>query len=107
MSLEPAAASAPAEHFPEVVKAILAGRLVPVLGSDVGELAARLAEHFAYPGETAELTRVSQYVAMMQGSGPLWDELHTLLETARSRRRSTASSPRCRRSCASAARRTS
>ena len=101
-------AAPPAEdHFAEVVKAILAGRLVPVLGSDVGELAARLADVLRVPGEAAELTRVSQYVAMMQGSGPLCDELHTLLETARSRRRSTASSPRCRRSCASAARRTS
>ena len=29
-----------------------------------------------------ELTRVSQYVAVMQGSGPLWDELHALIETA-------------------------
>ena len=53
----------PRTTSPEVVKAMLAGRLVPVLGSDVGELAARLAEHFAYPGEAAELTRVSQYVA--------------------------------------------
>jgi hypothetical protein len=52
-----------------------------VLGSDVGELAARLAAHFSYPGEPAELTRVSQYVAVMQGSGPLWDELHALLAT--------------------------
>ncbi len=82
VSLEPPGAAAPAEdHFAEVVKAMLAGRLVPVLGSDVGELATHLAAHFAYPGEPAELTRVSQYVAMLQGSGPLWDELHSLIET--------------------------
>ena len=38
--------------------------------------------HFAYPGGRAELTRVSQYVAVMKGSGPLYDQLHTLIETA-------------------------
>jgi len=68
------------DHFVETVKAMLAGRLVVVLGSDVGELAAKLASRFSYPGDSAELTRVSQYVAVMQGSGPLWDELHTLIE---------------------------
>jgi DNA-binding SARP family transcriptional activator len=82
-SLEPAGKAPPAEdHFADVVKAIFAGRLVPVLGSEVGDLAARLAEQFAYPGEPTGLPRVSQYVAMMQGSGPLWDELHALLEPA-------------------------
>jgi DNA-binding SARP family transcriptional activator len=82
LSLEAPGAAPPAEdHFAEVVKAMLSGRLVPVLGSDVGELATQLAHHFAYPDETAELTRISQYVAVMQGSGPLWDELHALLET--------------------------
>jgi DNA-binding SARP family transcriptional activator len=64
-----------------VVEALLSGRLVPVLGSDVGDLAVQLAKHFAYPGDSAELTRVSQYVAVMRGPGPLWDELHDLLET--------------------------
>src|SRR5439155_7785643 len=43
-------------------------------------LAAQLAEHFQYPeDDDAQLTRVSQYVAAMKGSGPLYDELHTLL----------------------------
>ena len=38
------------DHFAEVAAArSLAGRLVPVLGADVGELAARLAERFDYP----------------------------------------------------------
>ena len=32
------------------------------------------------PGERGGLTRVSQYVSVMRGSGPLYDELHTLLE---------------------------
>ena len=49
----------------------------------MGELAAGLAERFSYPGDAAELTRVSQYVATMQGSGPLWDELHALLRARR------------------------
>jgi DNA-binding SARP family transcriptional activator len=81
-SLERPGAEPPAEdHFAEVVRAMLAGRLVPVLGSDVGELAASLASSFSYPGEPSGLPRVSQYVAVMQGSGPLWDELHALLET--------------------------
>jgi len=81
-SLERPGASPPAEdHFAEVMKAMLAGRLVPVLGSDVGGLASGLADHFAYPGDPCELTRVSQYVAVMKGSGPLWDELHALLES--------------------------
>jgi hypothetical protein len=67
------------DHFAEVVKALFDGRLVVVLGSDVGDLAAKLASRFSYPGEGAELTRVSQWVAVMQGSGPLWDELHAML----------------------------
>jgi DNA-binding SARP family transcriptional activator len=81
-SLERPGTPPPAEdHFAEVVRAMLAGRLVPVLGSDVGELATGLARRFAYPGESDELTRISQYVAVMKGSGPLWDELHALLGT--------------------------
>ena len=32
------------------------------------------------PSESAELTRVSQYVAVMRGEGPLHDELHDLLD---------------------------
>ena len=42
----------------------------------------------------------------MKGVGPLYDELHALSTTTTSRRRCSAASPRCRRSCASAARRT-
>lgn len=64
----------------EVAQALLAGRLVPVLGSELGELARRLAERFDSPAEEGgELTRVAQYVALMKGSGPLYDELHELL----------------------------
>ena len=68
----------------EIVRALVAGRLVPVLGpggpSQNGDgIAARLAEAFDCPEEhRGDLTRVSQYVAVTQGVGPLYDELHTL-----------------------------
>lgn len=70
------------DHFEEVSKALLAGRLVPVMGAETDELADRLAERFEYPSDEAhELTRVAQYIALMQGAGPLYDELHGLLGT--------------------------
>ena len=80
-SLDPVVAQAsPEENLQEVTRALLAGRLVPLLGTEVGELARRLAERFNFPAdEGPELTRVAQYVALMKGSGPLYDELHELL----------------------------
>jgi DNA-binding SARP family transcriptional activator len=75
-----AAAASPEEHLTDVAEALLAGRLVPVLGVSVIELASRLADRFEVPtGDGAELTRVAQYVALTKGSGPLYDELHALL----------------------------
>ncbi len=68
------------DHFREVARELLAGRVVPVLGADVGDLAAQLAERFDYPASGEALTRISQYVSVMRGSGPLYDELHTLLD---------------------------
>jgi DNA-binding SARP family transcriptional activator len=71
----------PAEdHFDEVLRTLLEGRLVAVLGTDVGELAGRLAERFDYVENGAGLPRVAQYVSVMKGSGPLYDELHALLD---------------------------
>ena len=71
----------PEDQYEEVTRALLAGRVVPVLGTDVGELAARLADRFEYPGDDRRaLARVSQYVAVMQGAGPLYDELHACFE---------------------------
>jgi DNA-binding SARP family transcriptional activator len=76
-----AAAASEADHFGEVARALLAGQLVPVLGSDVGELAAQLVQRFGCPpDEGPELTRVAQYVALTRGSGPLHDELHAMLQ---------------------------
>ena len=46
-----------------------------------GELAAFLAEYFEYPPDDArDLVRVSQYAAVMQGLGPLYDELHEIFD---------------------------
>ena len=51
-------------------------RAVPENG---GSLAGKLAEAFDCPEEhRGDLTRVSQYVAVTQGIGPLYDQLHEL-----------------------------
>jgi DNA-binding SARP family transcriptional activator len=64
----------------DVTRAILAGRVVPVLGEDADGLVARLAERFRYPrGEPPELPRVSQFAAATRGYGPLYDELREVL----------------------------
>jgi len=68
------------DRIDDVVETMLAGRLVPVLGTDVAELTLRLAERFEYPVNGDSLPRVAQYIAMMKGSGPLYDELHALLD---------------------------
>jgi len=84
VALHPATASeAPEEHFDEVTRLLLAGRLVPVLGADVAQLAAELAARFDFPfAEGADLTRVAQYVALTKGSGPLYDELRAMLDAS-------------------------
>jgi len=90
------AATGGAEAEP-IAAAIAAGRLVFVLGSGVNltsaaggkghelpvreSLAPRLADAFGCPPEIGtELTKVAQYVAVTQGIGPLYDELHLLLD---------------------------
>jgi hypothetical protein len=80
----PGAGSPAADEEGEIAKALLAGRVVPVLGVDgAGDLAAHLAEAFAVPKDKpVDLARISQYVTMMLGSGPLYDELHGLFEAA-------------------------
>jgi len=69
-------------HFEEVAAAILSGRVVPVLGADVGALGEELAGRFGYSDSARDLTRVAQFVALTKGAGPLYDELQSLLETA-------------------------
>jgi DNA-binding SARP family transcriptional activator len=78
-----AAGAGDEDHYREVADALIAGRLVPVIGTDVTDLAARLAERFEYPqDEGADLTRVAQYVALTKGAGPLYDELRAMLEAS-------------------------
>jgi DNA-binding SARP family transcriptional activator len=82
IDLLPARAVPAQDHFEDVAGAILEGRVVPVLGADVADLTLRLAQRFGYPedGARATLPSVAQYVAVMKGSGPLYDELHELLD---------------------------
>lgn len=90
-------------HYRIVIKAMMEGRVVPLLGAGInlcgrpadevwarqdprflpsgGELAAFLAEYFEYPPDSVrDLVRVSQYAAVMQGLGPLYDELHEIFD---------------------------
>ena len=67
----------------DVTRALLGGRLVPVLGPRAEAIGAPdLVEHltkaFGYDDRVGELTRVSQYVATINGQGPLYDALHEL-----------------------------
>ncbi|TML93785.1 MAG: hypothetical protein E6G03_15330, partial [Actinobacteria bacterium] len=76
----PDAAPPSEDHFEEVLVALFSGRLVAVLGAEVAELTTRLAQRFDYSDNGSSLPRVAQYVAVMKGSGPLYDELHSLLD---------------------------
>ena len=74
----PAPRASASARVDEVARALRTGQLVPILGTEVGDLARKLAERFEF-SEAGELTRVAQYVALMSGPGPLHDELHDLL----------------------------
>lgn len=85
-------------HYENVAEAFMEGEVVPFLGAGVNlmerpeglswkqgeflpngrELAEYLADHFKYKEaeERQDLNRVSQYVAVEQGLGPLYRELH-------------------------------
>jgi DNA-binding SARP family transcriptional activator len=76
------AARADDAHFAEIARALLGGRLVPVLGMDVGALAEQLAHRFDYAEDDRELTRVAQFVSLTKGAGPLYEELQALLNAA-------------------------
>ena len=51
---------------------MLAGKVVPVLGADVGVLGEELAARFGFAEQDRSLTRVAQFVALTKGSGPRW-----------------------------------
>jgi DNA-binding SARP family transcriptional activator len=79
-------APAPAldDHFDEVLRALLAGRLVPVLGpgawtSGGPDLARLLEERFELTGDGRGLAYLCQAVAARNGVGPLHDELRAAL----------------------------
>ena len=77
----PDAAPPSEDHFEEVLLALFSGRLVAVFGADVADLATRLAQRFDYLDNGSSLPSVAQYIAVMKGSGPLYDELHSLLDS--------------------------
>jgi hypothetical protein len=87
------------KHYTMVITAIADGEVVPFLGAGVNlcgrpqgacyqhgqylpngcELAEYLANRFRYTGDDSkDLLRVSQYVTVMRGSGPLYRRLHDL-----------------------------
>jgi DNA-binding SARP family transcriptional activator len=68
------------EHFEEVAAALLSGKVTVVVGSDSEPLASELARRFGLEAVTPELARISQAVAVLNGAGPLYDALHTLVE---------------------------
>jgi DNA-binding SARP family transcriptional activator len=83
------------DHLGDVVKALLGGRLVLVLGAGVNtfdepgqdrlagpaEMVAHLVKSFDCPPEHArDLAQVAEYVALTKGVGPLYDELHMLFD---------------------------
>jgi len=80
----PGAAVVAPDDEGEIVKALIAGRIVPVIGLDgAGDLAQHLASAFEVPDDRpVDLARVSQYIATMKGFGPLYDELHSRFEAA-------------------------
>lgn len=92
-------------HYGRVVEEMLAGRVVPFLGAGASltgrpdlsqrgswapgdtylpsgsELAAYLAIRFGYPdADVLDLVRVSQFAAVMNGSGPLYEELRAVFD---------------------------
>ena len=87
-------------HYRIVAKAIAEGRVIPLLGAGVNmlgrpsgtawqqgrylpsgvELAAYLAGLFDFPpDELPDLLRVSQYITVMTGSGPLYEKLEQVV----------------------------
>lgn len=92
------------EHVYDLIaRRLLRGKVVPVLGAGVNlserpphvswergglylpsgqELAAELARYLGHEtvGSCNDLARVSQYVAALEGEGPLYDELHDVFD---------------------------
>ncbi len=95
-----------ADRYSQVVRALFAARLVPVVGPLAGNaspvaaaparaaVAAHLARVFQYPNDRpGGLTRVSHYVAVMHGVGRCTTSCTRCTRTTTSRARSTARLP--------------
>ena len=89
-------------HSRRVMRAMLEGRVVPLLGAGANladrppgaawehgrylpsnaELAHHLASRFDYPddGGSGDLVRISEYASVMTGSGPLYEQLHEVFD---------------------------
>ena len=73
------------DHYDEVMRAFVAGRLVPILGPGAASVAGDdlvrlLAERFDLDAQNRSLAYVCQAVAARNGIGPLHDELHLALD---------------------------
>ncbi len=68
----------PPEHFAEVARSLLDGRLSIIVGADFQPMTAELARRFSLNGD--ELPRISEAVAILNGAGPLYDTLHAIAE---------------------------
>jgi SIR2-like domain len=95
-ALRPTTPGGPADdHVGDVVRALLAGRLVTVIGPGVhavdgaddgalpalGDVTTHLASVFHCPTErTRDLAQVAEYVTVTSGARPLYDELHALFD---------------------------
>ncbi len=67
-------------HFEELAALLIAGRVTVVVGAAGEPLATELARRFGLDSERPELARISQAIATLNGSGPLYDTLHALVE---------------------------
>ena len=101
--------SAPApsldDHYDEVMRALCAGRLVPVLGpgaAPIGgtKLLRLLGERFEVDVDGHGLAFVSQAIAARNGSGPSTTSCTAPTPVSWSRPRCTAGWPGCQRCCA-------
>ncbi len=80
-------AVSPEDQLADMIRALAAGRLVLVVGDGVdggaprSELVRRLAERFDVPSDrSGTLAQVAEFALLTQGVGPLYDELHALLD---------------------------
>jgi DNA-binding SARP family transcriptional activator len=69
------------QHFEEVAAALVSGKVTVVAGSEFEPLASELARRFGLETVSPELARVSQAVAVLKGTGPLYEALHALVES--------------------------